>query len=118
MNGENVGRVIADFKIIYPKVPKVGGARNEYSTYLHLAVCYLEYKALSSFIGAEEARTILLDFATNDEIYPWIYKQVLERTSEIEVVLKKTQSPTSNTQRINHQSAFSMRCLSNRSLLG
>ena len=45
---EQVEGAIKDFKEMYPKVP-VGnrqGARDEFSTYLHLFICYLEYKSM------------------------------------------------------------------------
>jgi hypothetical protein len=88
MNGESTEEAIADFRIMYPILPQVGGARNEYSTYLHLVVCFLEYKAVSLFLGKVKAREMLLEFATVDEVYPWIYNQILNRTQEIENVVK------------------------------
>lgn len=88
MNGESTEEAIADFRIMYPILPQVGGARNEYSTYLHLVVCFLEYKAVSLYLGKVKAREMLLEFATVDEVYPWIYYQILNRTQEIENVVK------------------------------
>jgi hypothetical protein len=88
MNGENIEKAVADFRTMYPVLPQVVGARNEYSTYLHLVVCFLEYKAVSLYLGEVKAREMLLEFATVDAIYPWIYTQILNRTIEIENVVK------------------------------
>lgn len=89
MNHENVERAIADFKVMYPTLPQSGGARNEYSTYLHLSVCYLEFKAVSFYLGEKRAREIIKESAEVDKIYTWIYTQILEKTSDIEAVIKK-----------------------------
>ena len=62
--------------------------RNEYYTYLHLVFFFLEYKAVSQYLGEGRAREILQEFATVDEIYPWIYNQILNRTQEIGNVVK------------------------------
>jgi len=88
MNRESVEKAIFDLRILYPVLPQVGGARNDYSTYLHLVVCFLEYKAVSLYLGEIKAREILLEFVTVDKIYPWIYTQILNRTQEIENVVK------------------------------
>jgi hypothetical protein len=88
MNGESIEKAILDFRSIYPVLPQAGGGRSEYSTYLHLVVCFLEYKAVSQYLGEGRAREILQEFATVDEIYPWIYNQILNRTQEIGNVVK------------------------------
>jgi hypothetical protein len=51
-------------------------------------VCFLEYKAVSLYLGEVKAREMLLEFAQVDVIYPWIYTQILNRTQEIENVVK------------------------------
>jgi hypothetical protein len=66
---------ITEFREIWPDVPSSqdGGARDEYSTYLHLVVCDLELQATSLLVGEPAAREALerLDH------YGWIYKRVL-----------------------------------------
>ena len=89
MNKENAEKAIADFKLMYPVLPQSGGAKDEYSTYLHLSVCFLEFKALSLYLGEVRAREILKETVEVDKIYTWIYTQILEKTSEIEAVVKK-----------------------------
>ena len=62
---------IREFKKIYPKI-LVGppeGARSEYSSYLHLAVCYLELQGLKRYLGDKKAYSII---ETHDH-YKWIY---------------------------------------------
>jgi hypothetical protein len=89
MDQDNAKKAIDDFKVMYPVLPQKGGAKDEYSTYLHLSVCFLEFKALSHFLGESKAREILKESAEVDHIYTWIYTQVLEKTSNIEAVVRK-----------------------------
>ena len=35
------------------------GARDEFSTYLHLIVCYLEFSAMKELLGEPKAREIM-----------------------------------------------------------
>ncbi len=77
--------IIDVFKKMYPTVPvgKGEGARSEYSTYLHLMVCWLEFDAVRKLIDEETARSLLAD----KSYYRWIYKKVLEDTESIGKVL-------------------------------
>ena len=76
---------INEFKQIFPVVPVKGneGARDEYSSYLHLIVCDLEFQALTKVIGEKPARELLAEW----NHYTWIYKTVFEdkRVREINV---------------------------------
>ena len=66
---------IAEYKQMFPEVPVRGGqgGRNEYSTYLHLIVCDLEFQAMTKVVGEEKARQILSEW----KYYRWIYDKVL-----------------------------------------
>jgi hypothetical protein len=78
-----------ELKTIFPKVP-VGypdGARDEDSTYLHLLVNLLEYRAVRELLGELRARQVMEFWATDH--YRWIYRQVLDEGRKIrEVVIK------------------------------
>ena len=63
------------------------GARNEYSTYLHLLVGYLEYRADRELLGELKAKQVM-DFWAADH-YRWIYKTVLERPRDIGNIMLK-----------------------------
>jgi hypothetical protein len=78
---------IADLKALFPAVPIGGraGARNEYSTYLHLVVCYLEWRVTESVLGEQRARRAMEFFTTSH--YTWVYRTVLARGAEIERIL-------------------------------
>ncbi len=67
---------MADLRAAFPDAPTSGpeGARGEYSTYLHLVVCHLEYQAVRATIGEERARAALLA----NRHYTWIYRTVLD----------------------------------------
>lgn len=83
----STSKVIQEFRGMYLEVPVRGGegARSEYSTYLHLLVCWLEFDALRQFIGEKKARTMLAE----STFYRWIYKQVLEEGDRLEAVIRK-----------------------------
>jgi hypothetical protein len=79
---------ITELKKTWPKV-EAGAAADVQSTYLHLIVCYLEYRSLVHFLGEGQAKDLIGSLAVNDKIYPWIYMQVLQKESVISNVLKK-----------------------------
>lgn len=56
---------------MYPEVPVGGseGARSEYSTYLHLLVGWLEWRAMICLIGEAQAREVYAGM----KMYRWIY---------------------------------------------
>jgi len=68
---------------MFPRVPDKfpEGAADEESTYLHLIVIYLEYRADRELLGELKARQIM-DFWATDH-YTWIYQTVLERARDI-----------------------------------
>jgi len=72
-----------ELRAIFPKVPikPPEGASDEESTYLHLIVIYLEYRADRELMGELRARQIMEFWATDH--YTWIYKSVLERPRDI-----------------------------------
>ncbi len=80
-------RVIGEFRQRYPEVPVRGGqgARSEFSTYLHLAVCWLELDAMIRLVGEQRARKIL----SEETHYMWIYERVLEDGEAIGDILKR-----------------------------
>ena len=80
---------IKELRVMFPKVPAGGqeGARDEGSTYLHLLVVYLEYRADRELMGELKAKQVM-DFWSGDH-YTWIYKTVLERARDIGAVAFK-----------------------------
>jgi hypothetical protein len=68
-------KAINDFKILFPEAPVGGnsGARDIYSTYLHLIVCDLELQAMTVVVGEKIARQILSEWTH----YTWIYDKIL-----------------------------------------
>ena len=80
---------VKEFKTMFPKVPTAGpeGANGENSTYNHIAVCYLEYRAMRELLGELKAKQII-EFWSTDH-YTWIYKTVLERPRDIGQIMFK-----------------------------
>jgi hypothetical protein len=66
---------VADFRQLFPDAPAGGseGGRDQYSTYLHLMVCDLEFQAMTILVGEERARQIMRSYRH----YTWIYDRVL-----------------------------------------
>ena len=73
--------VMMDLKTLYPELPETGVSSNCFSTYLHLIICWLEFKGTAKLIGKDKAEKVIQSY----EIYEWIYGQVLENN----IVLKK-----------------------------
>ena len=78
---EDAKKAVEEFRRIYPAVPSAPpeGARDEYSTYLHLIVNYLEYLALQQILGEDDARSILELW--RQKRYRWIYGKALDDTN-------------------------------------
>ncbi|HAA19377.1 MAG TPA: hypothetical protein DCP28_11620 [Cytophagales bacterium] len=62
----------------YPKVPSEfpEGAGSEHSTFLHLSVCFLEFKAVEAVLGREQALAYVQ--AMSKRYYRWVYRTILE----------------------------------------
>lgn len=82
-NQQSTEEAKKELRVLFPKAPVnfPEGAADEESTYLHLIVIYLEYRADRELLGELRARQIM-DFWATDH-YTWIYKTVLEHTREI-----------------------------------
>ena len=85
-NSDKTKMFVEEIKKHFPDIPNSdkGGAKNEFSTYLHLGVCYYEYMALKQYLGEQRARHL---FETSD-VYTWINKQVLDKGQIISETLK------------------------------
>ncbi len=66
-----------DLKDLYPNLPAEGVSHNVFSTYLHLIICWLEFKATSKYLGELEAEKVIQSFIKDDGTYQWIYGQIL-----------------------------------------
>ena len=88
-DGRDLNAALAELKKMFPNAPTAlpEGARDEKSTYLHIAVCYLEYRATRELLGELRAKQVI-QFWTTDH-YTWIYKTVLERPRDIGQVMFK-----------------------------
>jgi hypothetical protein len=75
-------------KKLFPKAPIIRG-ENPQSTYNRLIVGHLEFKALSFYLGNKEARGIIYSLMKKDNVYPWVYKQVLDKDAVIKKVIQK-----------------------------
>jgi hypothetical protein len=86
---EQTEKAKQELKSLFPKVP-VGypdGAKDEDSTYLHLLVNTLEYRADRELLGELRALQVM-EFWSTDH-YRWIYRQVLSEGDKIRAVIRK-----------------------------
>ena len=85
---EATEQAIADLRKLFPNVPAGGnaGARDEYSTYLHLLVCYLEQQADLRVLGELKTKQIM-DFWATDH-YTWVYQTVISRSRDIGEIMR------------------------------
>lgn len=88
MNPVAVEGAINELKKIYPKAPKTLSYGQD-GTYLHLIICFLEYRALQYYLGKKEAREIITSLMKKDKVYPWIYYQVLNKDYAIRKIVLK-----------------------------
>ena len=83
-NDKETNEAIKELRVVFPKVPvgsPEGIPEDEESTYLHLLVNYLEYRADRELMGELRAKQVM-DFWATDH-YKWVYKTILERTRDI-----------------------------------
>jgi hypothetical protein len=84
-----VAAAVDELKAAYPKVPVGGldGAQDEYSSYLHIVVCYVEWQKMKALVGAERARKAMEFWATDH--YRAIYRLVLDHEAAVGEVVKR-----------------------------
>jgi hypothetical protein len=63
------------------------GARDEYSRYLHLLVCYLEQQADLRVLGELRTKQVM-DFWATDH-YTWVYQTVIGRSRDIGQIMRE-----------------------------
>lgn len=86
-NREAVMLAVDEFRPIFPGGP-VGapeGARDEFSSYLHLVICTWELEALCVLFGEERARNVIAARG----YYTWIYDRVLQDGDVIGAVMAR-----------------------------
>ena len=85
---ESTEQAIADLRKLFQSVPAGGtaGARDEYSTYLHLLVCYLEQQADLRVLGELKTKQIM-DFWATDH-YTWVYQTIISRSRDVGQIMR------------------------------
>lgn len=86
---EAVRSAIETLEQIYPTVP-VGppdGARSEFSTYLHLVICYLEYRAVAELTNLKRARKVA-ERRIARGVYAFVYREILAKPEVFQSILE------------------------------
>lgn len=88
-NPKQRNNIIAELKKFYPDAPggPPEGARDKYSTYLHLIVCHLEYEGMKQLVGNDKAKQVIDLLSTR--YYRWIYRTVLSDGSKLKAVFEQ-----------------------------
>lgn len=87
--GRRAGLAIEELRRRYPDTPIAApeGAGDEFSSFLHYIVCYLEYVALIEVLGLEEARRVIDHWCTHH--YTETYKTVLRDFEAIGEIVRR-----------------------------
>lgn len=87
LKDDQVQDAVQELRRLYPDVPVGGeeGARNEFSTYLHLILCTLELEGVSSLIGEATYREMKAD----PRFYRFIYRTVLRDTDALRDLIRR-----------------------------
>jgi len=89
---ERVRTVIDEqLRVRYPRVPvgRPDGARDEFSTYLHLIVCTQELAAMRRLVGRERADRVTRG-AIEAGRYAWIYQTVVRDHAVLGTLLRSS----------------------------
>ena len=81
--------LIAELQQMYPDAPTTlpEGARDQYSTYLHLIVNRLEIETATQYLGRE--RAVALALAQGH--YRWIYRTVVADWEKLDAIYRRTE---------------------------
>lgn len=88
-NEEKINKAINELKLQFKTVP-VGypqGAKSEYSTYLHLIICYLELELVAELLSEKRVKKIAKIWQNHH--YTWIYQQVEKEKILIKKIIQK-----------------------------
>lgn len=82
------GRAIEAFRQMYSDLPvkRPEGCGSEFSNYLHVLVCYLEYLGLGELLGADRAREVV----GQKRYYTRVYQLALNETARIGEVVRRS----------------------------
>ncbi len=84
----NVQVAIPELKANFKGAPVIKGSRDRDATYRHLLICWMEFRAVSKYMGEEAAKEVLQHFVA-EKRFPWIYGKVLRDHKRIEKIVRK-----------------------------
>lgn len=85
---QNVQVAIPELKATFRGAPKIKGSKDADSTYRHLLICWMEFRAVSKYVGEETAMEVLQHFV-KEKRFPWIYGRILKDHRKIEKIVRK-----------------------------
>lgn len=84
---QNVQIAIPELKAAFKGAPVIKGSKDRDSTYRHLLICWMEFRAISKYMGEETAIEVLKHFVA-ERRFPWIYGKVLRDHKKIEKIVR------------------------------
>jgi hypothetical protein len=105
--GTELEKAISELKDIYPSIPVKGAARSEYSSYLHLIVCLLEFETLVFYLGEDDANKLITKYINLENLYPWIYGEVRDKRIELNQILNRNKLKPGFLQNPTKKPSFS-----------
>lgn len=85
---QNVQIAIPELKATFKGAPVIKGSKDRDATYRHLLICWMEFRAISKYMGEETAMEVLQHFVS-EKRFPWIYGKVLRDHKRIEKIVRK-----------------------------
>ncbi len=84
---QNVQIAIPELKATFKGAPVIKGSKDRDATYRHLLICWMEFRAISKYMGEETAMEVLQHFVA-EKRFPWIYGKVLKDHKRIEKIVR------------------------------
>ena len=85
---QNVQIAIPELKATFKGAPVIKGSKDRDATYRHLLICWMEFRAISKYMGEETAMEVLEHFVA-EKRFPWIYGKVIKDHKRIEKIVRK-----------------------------
>lgn len=85
---QNVQVAIPELKAAFKGAPIIKGSKDRDATYRHLLICWMEFRAVSKYMGEETAKEVFEHFVA-ERRFPWIYGKILKDHKRIEKIVRK-----------------------------
>ncbi len=85
---QNVQVAIPELKKTFRGAPRIRDSKDPDSTYRHLIICWMEFRAVAKYMGEETSMEVIKHFV-KEKRFPWIYSQLLKNHRAVEKIVRK-----------------------------